>query len=797
MNKIKKVLGVVAVLVMIASGFGAIASADISSERNVKFSSAIIYVPDNYTNIQDAVDAASDGDMIIVRDGTYNEDIDVNKRLAIQSENGSTNCIVQAANSDEHVFYVSASYVNISGFTITGATWGTTVMYLDSVDSCNISTNNISNNGYMGIWLNDSSNNILTKNNISNNLDGIKFELCNNNNTIIDNNILSNKWYGIDFWHFNNNNIITKNNISNNENDGIWISSFSDNNTLTNNNILNNNGYGIWLDLSSNNIVTNNNVSNNAYGIKVVSSYNVITNNNISNTCWGIELGGSNNTLTNNNISNICSEGIKISYSNSNIVSNNNMLNTEEGISLWCSNNNTITNNKVSNNKFGNVIRLYNSNNNTIAKNDVSSSNWNGIGLAGSNNNTITKNNISNIGSEGIKISFSNSNIVSNNNVLNTEEGISLWCSNNNTIAKNDVSSSNWNGIDLEGSNNNTITKNNITNNTQYGIYLDYSGDNEIYHNNFINNNKQAYDHHGFNEWDKGSVIGGNYWSDHVCHGNPSNGTEPYTGIDTDAGAVDNYPFEEPNGWVIPPLSDLAIPSADISFSPESPIEGEIVIINATIHNIGGENASNVVVRFFDGEEQIGTDQVIGFIGIGDEGAVSVTCDTTGEAGSHVITVKVDPDNEIEESDETNNEASKPITVEPPLLPTISITTDEFEYSPDDIMTITIDIANPTEDSVTFQWNWVVPQFSVCVPVRSAHIPAGYYDTHDFNFTVPNWGPSHFGNVFYVQLLDASGEVLDADAACWAYSQGGEVMPGAKVKKVNIGEIKKTIKRIE
>lgn len=705
MNKIKKVLGVVAVLVMIASGFGAIASADISSERNVKFSSAIIYVPDNYTNIQDAVDAASDGDMIIVRDGTYNEDIDVNKRLAIQSENGSTNCIVQAANSDEHVFYVSASYVNISGFTITGATWGTTVMYLDSVDSCNISTNNISNNGYMGIWLNDSSNNILTKNNISNNLDGIKFELCNNNNTIIDNNILSNKWYGIDFWHFNNNNIITKNNISNNGNDGIWISSFSDNNTLTNNNILNNNGYGIWLDLSSNNIVTNNNVSNNAYGIKVVSSYNVITNNNISNTCWGIELGGSNNTLTNNNISNICSEGIKISYSNSNIVSNNNML--------------------------------------------------------------------------------------------NTEEGISLWCSNNNTIAKNNVSSSNWNGIDLEGSNNNTITKNNITNNTQYGIYLDYSGDNEIYHNNFINNNKQAYDHHGFNEWDKGSVIGGNYWSDHVCHGNPSNGTEPYTGIDTDAGAVDNYPFEEPNGWVIPPLPDLAIPSADISFSPESPIEGEIVIINATIHNIGGENASNVVVRFFDGGEQIGTDQVIGFIGIGDEGAVSVTCDTTGEAGSHVITVKVDPDNEIEESDETNNEASKPITVEPPLLPTISITTDEFEYSPDDIMTITIDIANPTEDSVTFQWNWVVPQFSVCVPVRSAHIPAGYYDTHDFNFTVPNWGPSHFGNVFYVQLLDASGEVLDADAACWAYSQGGEVMPGAKVKKVNIGEIKKTIKRIE
>ena len=32
-----------------------------------------------------------------------------------------------------------------------------------------------------------------------------------------------------------------------------------------------------------------------------------------------------------------------------------------------------------------------------------------------------------------------------------------------------------------------------------------------------------------------------------------------------------------------------------------------------------------------------------------------------------------------------------------------------------------------------------------------------------------------------VELTDASGEVLDADAACWAYSPGGEVMPAVEV----------------
>jgi parallel beta-helix repeat protein len=121
--------------------------------------------------------------------------------------------------------------------------------------------------------------------------------------------------------------------------------------------------------------------------------------------------------------------------------------------------------------------------------------------------------------------------------------------SSNNHIIGN-TADVNEHGIHLEQtSTNNNITNNNVTNN-EYGMYLDWSGNNEIYHNNFINNGKQVYDHRGFNNWDKGPIIGGNYWSDHVCHGNPSDGTEPYTKIDTDAGAVDNYPFEDQDGWL-------------------------------------------------------------------------------------------------------------------------------------------------------------------------------------------------------------------------------------------------------
>lgn len=73
-------------------------------------SAATIYVPDNYTKIQWAVDKASAGDTIIVRDGVYTENVDVNKGLTIKSENGSADTIVQAENPDDHVFEITVDY---------------------------------------------------------------------------------------------------------------------------------------------------------------------------------------------------------------------------------------------------------------------------------------------------------------------------------------------------------------------------------------------------------------------------------------------------------------------------------------------------------------------------------------------------------------------------------------------------------------------------------------------------------------------------------------------------------------
>jgi len=138
--------------------------------------------------IQDAVDNASSGDTICVKDGSYTENVDVAMdHLTIQSENGSVSTIVQAANSGNHVFEVIANYVNISGFNVTGATGTSRAgIYLNGADQCNISDNTASGN-WNGIYLKFSNDNILLNNTASNN-DGYGIYLYDSSDNLIYNN---------------------------------------------------------------------------------------------------------------------------------------------------------------------------------------------------------------------------------------------------------------------------------------------------------------------------------------------------------------------------------------------------------------------------------------------------------------------------------------------------------------------------------------------------------------------------------------------------------------------------------
>lgn len=118
---------------------------------------------------------------------------------------------------------------------------------------------------------------------------------------------------------------------------------------------------------------------------------------------------------------------------------------------------------------------------------------------------------------------------------------------------------------------------------------------------------------------------------------------------------------------VTTPLPDLAISESDIdvSYIGEDEIE-----ITATIHNKGVESANNVRVKIFatDASGLVTTilDEIKPSIGAGGTETVSVTHTLISEY--HEITVSVDPDDAIEEWDETNNIATKEFAGHAPVV---------------------------------------------------------------------------------------------------------------------------------
>lgn len=136
-----------------------------------------------------------------------------------------------------------------------------------------------------------------------------------------------------------------------------------------------------------------------------------------------------------------------------------------------------------------------------------------------------------------------------------------------------------------------------------------------------------------------------------------------------------------------PGLPDLTLTQDDISFSSEFPTEGETVTITATIHNIGEGDADNVLVRFYDGDSNTGTqineDKMIATIPAGGNGTAFVGW--TATLGSHEIYVVVDPEDTISESNETNNQASREIEVISPTFKVLVVATYYQDESLSDI----------------------------------------------------------------------------------------------------------------
>jgi len=226
-----------------------------------------IYVPDDYLTIQGAVDAASPGDTIIVRVGTYVENVKIETNdLTIIGENGSSMTVVQAENPGDHVFEIHADDVHLSGFSITGAT-----EWIEGEGAAK------------GINVRYSHGTVLDNNDVYGNKEGIVLYNC------YDCTVYSNTIFDHEHSY------------------GIWVSFGSGN--LIDDNFLRNNSTGIYLHSTRGNTLSGNDLRENGYRAISIDDFagagseaNVITRNSIEAGRWAIRFRwSSNNTFYLNN----------------------------------------------------------------------------------------------------------------------------------------------------------------------------------------------------------------------------------------------------------------------------------------------------------------------------------------------------------------------------------------------------------------------------------------------------------------------------------------------------------------
>jgi len=285
----------------------------------------------NYTAIQDAIDAADDGDTVFVFSGTYKENIELDKSLCLIGEDKNTTII--DGNQDGCTINLASENTIIEKFTIIGGGFDTDDFVnffragIRITGSNNIICNNIFRKNCLGI-----SGVRVTNLTIRDNIfieDGVGFTSYENDGRpelkieYFSHNIENNTVNGKPMYYFyNEKDMVIDNwevgqlllvnctnfkikNVSISKTDYGLVFAFC-NNCITKSCNLFKNSLAIWVLKSNNNLFEFNNISNNYHRGVVIdynSKYNIVKYNIVAETFCGVEIEwwSNANLITKNN----------------------------------------------------------------------------------------------------------------------------------------------------------------------------------------------------------------------------------------------------------------------------------------------------------------------------------------------------------------------------------------------------------------------------------------------------------------------------------------------------------------
>ena len=390
----------------------------------------VIRVPDQYSTIRGAINAANEGDTVFVASGTYYEKVYINKNsLKLIGENASTTIIDGGGVGD--VVAVSADQTEICDLTVRNSGANPTedvpssgVMIYDC-RSVNI-TRVVATDNWCGLFLYRSSNDILENNRMIGNhfnfgVDGD--ELSNFSHSIDESNKVGDK--PICYVRNGNNETVstavgcvllvssTNVTVENLDLANNYVGVFCVNSTGVSITDLNVSwsSLGVYVRNCTSIVVRGSELNENRFGILVEDSEKVTLKNNVINNSLslgdGITITGSTKCQAKLNVLAGCARGLYLSYSNDNTISFN--ILERNSIDLW----------------------LYFSNENVVNKNEASSSLLGGIFLTTANSNLLTENCLLNNIQRydiALMIETSSNNRIYHNNFINNSYDV--FCTN-------------------------------------------------------------------------------------------------------------------------------------------------------------------------------------------------------------------------------------------------------------------------------------------------------------------------------------------------------------------------------